>query len=117
MRKIINLAALMTMVLLSGCSVRSDFTAISGKNVNLSQVKIDKKASLGKAYGEDCQHRIIFIYTSGSPTLDEALDKAQESKHANLLLDAVVKNEWFSIPLIYGRECWKVEGTAYDTFK
>ena len=112
-----KIAFLIAFIVMSGCSVRSDFTAISGKNVNLSQVKIDKKASLGKAQGEDCQHRIIFFFTSGSPTLDEALDKAQESKQANLLLDAVVKHEWFSIPLIYGRECWKVEGTAYDTFK
>ena len=107
---------LIAMVTLSACSVRNDFTAISGKNVNLSQINIDKKHSLGKAYGEDCQSRIIFFPTSGPATFDEALDKAQDSKQANLLVDAVVKHERISIPLIYGNECWKVEGTAYETF-
>jgi hypothetical protein len=110
-------ALLFAMVMLSACSVRNDFTAISGKNVNLSQVTIEKKHSLGKAYGEDCQSRIIFFPTGGPATFDEALDRAQESKQANLLVDAVVKHEVISIPLIYGNECWKVEGTAYDTFK
>ena len=102
---------------LAGCATRSDFTAISGKNVNLSNIKVDKSMSKGRASGEDCQHIIIFIPTSGDPTLDEALDRALEPKQANLLLDAVVKWHWFYIPYIYGQKCWKVEGVAYDTFK
>ena len=100
----------------SGCAVRSDFTALSGKNVNLSSISINPKMNRGKAIGEDCQRIIIFIPTSGPPTLDEALDKALESKQSNLLLDAVVKHEWFYIPYIYGQDCWKTEGTAYDTY-
>lgn len=101
---------------LTGCATRSDFTAISGKNVNLSNIKIDKKMSKGKASGEDCLHHILFIPTGGPPTLDEALDRALEKKQANLLLDAVVKYHWFTA-IIYRQECWKVEGEAYDTFK
>jgi hypothetical protein len=117
MRLLINILTMGSLLMLSGCAVRSDFTAMSGKNVNLASISIDRKASLGKAAAEDCQHIIILIPTSGPPTLDEALDKALESKNSNLLLDAVVRHEWFYIPYIYGKECWKVEGTAYDTYK
>jgi len=101
---------------LAGCASRSDFTAISGKNVNLSNLKVDKSMSKGRASGEDCQHSIIGIPTSGPPTLDEALDRALETKQANLLLDAVVKYHFFTL-IIYGQQCWQAEGVAYDTFK
>jgi len=101
---------------LAGCASRSDFTAISGKNVNLSNLKVDKSMSKGRASGEDCQHSIIGIPTSGPPTLDEALDRALEQKQANLLLDAVVKYHFFTL-IIYGQQCWQAEGVAYDTFK
>ncbi len=102
---------------LTGCATRSDFTAISGKNVNLSNIKVDKSMSKGRASGEDCTHTIIIFPTGGPPTLDEALDRALEPKQANLLLDAVVRFHWFYIPLIYGQQCWKAEGVVYDTFK
>jgi len=119
MRQLTLLAfeAALTLSLVSGCATRSDFTAISGKNVNLSSVKVDKSQAKGRTTGEDCQHIVIFIPTSGPPTLDEALDHALEAKQANLLVDAVVKHNWFYIPYIYGQECWKAEGVAYDTYK
>jgi len=102
---------------LAGCASRSDLTAISSKNVNLSQLKLDRSKSKGRTSGEDCQHVIIFIPTSGPPTLDEAVDRALEAKQASLLLDAVVNWHYFSIPLIYGQTCWRAEGDAYDTFE
>jgi hypothetical protein len=102
---------------LAGCATRSDFTAISGKNLNLANIKVDKSMSKGRTSGEDCTHIIIFIPTGGPATIDEALDRALEPKQANLLLDAVVRYHWFYIPYIYGQECWKAEGVAYDTFK
>ena len=105
------------LLLISGCASRSDFTAISGKNVNLSTLKIDPKKNKGRTQGEDCQRIIIFIPTSGPPTLDEALDRALEAKRANLMLDAVVDWHSFYIPYIYGETCWKVEGDAYDTYE
>ena len=107
----------LTLSFLSGCATRSDFTAISGKNVNLSSIKVDKSQAKGRTNGEDCQHIVIVIPTGGPPTLDEALDRALEAKQANLLVDAVVKHNWFYIPYIYGQECWKAEGVAYDTYK
>jgi hypothetical protein len=105
------------LLVLGGCASRGDFTALSGKNVNLSNLKVDKTMSKGRTSGEDCTHIIIFIPTSGPPTLEEALDQALEAKQANLLLDAVVKWHTFYIPLIYGQTCWHVEGMSYDTFK
>ena len=100
-----------------GCASRSDFTAISSKIVNLSNVRIDHNKLKGRTSGEDCQHIIILIPTGGPPTIDEALDQALEKKNANLLLDAVVNWHYFYIPYIYGQTCWDVEGNAYDTFE
>lgn len=108
---------LLCFFVLTGCATRSDFTALSTKNVNLSDIKIDRSKNKGRVKGEDCQHLIIIIPTSGPPTLDEAIDRALESKHANLLLDAVVNWNSFFIPYIYGQTCWKVEGDAYDTYE
>lgn len=116
MKKYCLLYLLLCTTALSGCATRSDFTAISSKNVNLSNIKIDHSKTKGKTTGEDCQHTILFIPTSGAPTLDEALDKALEAKQANLLLDAVVKWHTFGA-LIYSQTCWNVEGDAYDTYK
>jgi hypothetical protein len=111
------IAAMVLALLAIGCASRSDFTAISSKNVNLTGMKIDPSRNRGRASGEDCQHLIIIIPTSGPPTLDEALDRALESKQANLLLDAVVDFHYFFIPYIYGQTCWRAEGEAYDTFE
>lgn len=111
------ISLILILVVLGGCASRGDFTAISGKNVNLSNLKVDRTMSKGRTSGEDCTHIIIFIPTSGPPTLDEALDRALEAKQANLLLDAVVKWHSFYIPYIYGQTCWQVEGMSYDTFK
>ena len=101
----------------AGCASRGDFTALSSKNVNLSNFKVDRSKAKGRAQGQDCQHIIILIPTSGPPTLDEAIDRALESKQANLLLDAVVNWDYFYIPYIYGRTCWRAEGEAYDSFE
>lgn len=100
---------------MTGCGIRGDFTAISTKNINVSNIKLDKSRNKGRSVGEDCTHIITFIPTGGDPTLDEAIDKALEAKQANLLLDAVVNYDWFYIPYIYGQFCWKAEGVAYDT--
>lgn len=113
------LSALLAVVLVGalGCTTRSDLTAVSSKNVNVGSLRLDPALSKGRAYGEDCTHIIILFPTSGTPTIDEAIDRALESKGANLLVDAVVSSEDFYIPYVYGRSCWKVEGDAYDTFE
>ena len=104
--------------LLGACATRSDFTALSGKNVNLMDVRIDRSKSKGRVSGEDCRRIFVIIPTSfGQPTLDEALDRALEAKNANVLLNAVVDYSNYYIPYIYGETCWRVEGDAYDTYE
>jgi hypothetical protein len=101
----------------SGCSSRSDLTAVSSKNVSLNPLRVDPAQSKGRTRGEDCVHIIIIIPTGGVPTIDEAIDRALEPKGANLLTDAVVTWTSWYIPYIYGLTCWTVEGDAHDTFQ
>lgn len=99
-----------------GCTTRSDFTALSSKNINLASIKVHYRMGRGDTRAEACQ-QIITIIPVGSPaTLGEAVDRALEPKHANLLLNAVVNHHWFYVPFIYGRDCWHVDGVAYDTY-
>ncbi len=111
----VAIVVLLTAVL-GGCATRSDFTAISSKNVNLDNMRIDRSKSKGRTSGEDCVALILFFPTGGTPTLDEAVDRALEAKGANLLTDAVVNYHqyWF---ILGGQICWKAEGDAYDTFE
>ncbi|MGZ8137312.1 MAG: hypothetical protein ACXW1W_11815 [Methylococcaceae bacterium] len=108
--------SVIAMIMLSGCATRSDFTALSAKNISLTNLKVKREMVKGNTSGEHCQHTVIFFPLSGPATLDEALDRALEPHHANLLLNAVVKHNWFYIPFIYGQNCWKVNGVAYDTY-
>jgi hypothetical protein len=108
---------LAAVVVATACASRSDLTAVSSKNVNLSGFRLDRTKSLGRTTGTDCVHIVIFIPTGGPPTIDEALDRALEAKHANLLTDAVVRWSYFYIPYLYGRECWTAEGDAHDTYQ
>ena len=110
-------AVVITLALGACVSSRSDFSAISGKNVNLSNFRIDRSKSKGRVSGSDCTQVILIIPNGSPPTLDEALDRALEPKRANLLLDAVVEYSSYYIPYIYGETCWKVEGEAYDTYE
>ncbi len=103
---------------MSGCTTfRGDFTALSTKNVNLSNFQLDRSTSKGRTSGEDCQYIISFIPTSGLPQLDQAIDNALENKRANILLDAVVEYSDFYLPLIYGERCWSVKGDAHDSYE
>jgi hypothetical protein len=105
---------------LVGCatSIRSDFTSLSGKNINLNNVKATREMVKGNTTGMDCQHTVLLVTFSGLASLNEAIDKALEPKQANLLLNAVVEHSWYYIFMpIYGQSCWKVSGVAYDTYK
>ena len=108
------------MVALGGCATttRSDFTVLSGKNINAANIKVSKEMVKGNSRGEDCQHIVFFIPLSGPASLDEALDRALEPQRGNLLINAVVEHSWYYIFLpIYGRDCWKVQGVVYDTYR
>lgn len=111
------LLVLLLAVGISGCATRSDFSAISSKNINVSNLELKKQDSLGKVSGEDCKHIIIFIPTKLAPSIEEALDNALSVKGGNILLDATAKYHNFYIPYLYGQECWNISGEAYDTYK
>jgi len=112
-----GLILFIAVAMLTGCATRGDFTAISSKNVNLSNLKLDPKKMKGRASGEDCQTIVLFIPTGGPPHLKEALDQALESKKSSVLANAVVRYYGFYVPLLFGQTCWIVEGDAYDTYE
>ena len=94
-----------------GCTTRLvDFTMISTKNVDLS-----KGASFTRGphriEGIDMVHMIILIPT-GVPNMKEAIDRAIETvPGAVALMDGVVSQKVWFIPLIYGQSMFVVEGT------
>lgn len=108
---IVFVCAVISLILVSGCSQRLiDFTMISSKNIDLSQMSEFKRASQ-RAEGIDRTHIIFFIPT-GVPNAKEALDKAIESvPGAVALVDGVITHHFWWIPYIYGQSYYVVEGT------
>jgi uncharacterized protein YceK len=104
------------LILVSGCSSTSSLTALSTKNVNLADMKLDRTRLKGHGTGQDCVRIFVVVPTGGVPNIKEAIDRAVESLKGNVLLDARVEYKSFYIPLIYGETCWTVEGDVYDTF-
>lgn len=111
------LLLLLSGLLGAGCSTTSRFSAISSKNVNLTDIQAGAAQSKGRATGEDCSRVFLFFSSGGPPTLDEAIDQAVESLGGNLLMKATVRNSWFAIPPLYFQNCWYAEGDVYDTYK
>jgi hypothetical protein len=113
---LLAIAICLTLLVSQGCMSHSDFTVISSKNINVSNVKIATGKSKGQTQGRHCHYAVLF-FTIGEPTnLEKALDAALLAKRAEVLIDAEVNWQFVWIPFIYTQECWKVEGTAYDIF-
>jgi len=110
---VVRLAVVLSSVVMvaAGCTARLvDFTMISTKNVDLT-----KGASFvrgpSRVEGSDKVHIIIIIPT-GTPNMKEAIDRAIESvPGAIALMDGVVSQRAWTIPLIYGQSMFIVEGT------
>jgi len=99
---------------LSGCTIRhGDFTVLSNRLIDTEHFSLSAKEKV-RVTGEDVQHIIIVIPTSPA-TLEGALDDAFDKSGGDVLVDAVIKQYWFRFPYIYGRNVWKVEGTAIKT--
>ena len=104
--------------LFSGCSIRhGDFTVLSNKLVSVSDFELSKSDRVKGIEGKDLQRIIVFIPVGSAPTLEGALDDAFEKGGGDVMTDAVVKYEWFYIPLIYGEAAWKVKGDVVKTRK
>lgn len=94
----------------SGCSERlGDFTVLSTKNVDLSNFNTQTDKGLDRVRGEDTAH-IVCVWPNKVPSFKEAVDIALEENDSYMLSDAVLKYEWFYIPLIYGQEKFVAEG-------
>lgn len=110
MKKILILAlAISFTVVTVGCRTRvTDFTVLSSKNLDFTQMGQCKRGS-ARITGKDTAYIIIFIPT-GVPNMKTALDRAIESvPGAVALVDGVVyaDNWWF----IVGANSYIVEGT------
>lgn len=105
-------------ILGAGCVIRDDFTALSTKNVNLSNVTLSPEESKGNFKGEECQNIFIIIPdTFHTPTMKGAVDKAIERGGGNLLLNTTVEYQWFYFPLLFLHTCWIASGDVYDTYR
>jgi hypothetical protein len=110
MKMLVKIAAIGCLIaLLSGCTVRIvDFTAISTKNTNIKASKTGQRVS-----AEDCVPVILFPL--GIPNMKEAIDRAIEK--AGPGYDALTDGVVYSVQqaFIFGRICYKVEGTPIAT--
>ncbi len=103
--------------LLCSCTVRhGDFTVLSNRLIDTQRFDLNDP-NRHTVVGKDVQHIIIFIPTSGPPTLEGALDNAFDQSSGDVLTDAVIKSWNFYIPYLYGQCGWKVEGTSVKTRK
>ena len=105
-------------VLLTGCVTRhGDFSVVSNKVLRLSEFELDKADRAKGIVGKEVQHIIIFIPTSGPPTLEGAMDDAFEKGGGDVMTDAVIKSWGWYIPYIYGQSGWSVKGDVVKTRK
>lgn len=111
--KIVSRVALVLFVAmtLSACTQRIvDYTVISTKNVDISQLA-DYKRSDSRIEGIDKVH-LVFGIPTGTPNMKEAIDRAIESAPGSgALVDGVVYLKTWQIPLVYGQMSYVVEGT------
>lgn len=105
------LSLLFCVFALTGCTTRlTDFTVISTKNVDFSQLAKARRCST-RVKGKDTVH-VIILFPTGVASMKEAIDKAIESvPGAVALVDGVLYHNWFYIPYIYGQDSYVVEGT------
>lgn len=93
-----------------GCTQRlGDFTFLSTKNVDYSNLDLEAAKNEPIVEGEDAK-AIIFIFQAESPHVEEAIDRAIESHEGTALIDAVVYHTTWYIPLIIGEDKFHVRG-------
>lgn len=93
-----------------GCEQRlGDFTFLSSKNIDLSNLEMDAAEGAPIVEGEDSKP-IIFVFSTGTPNLKEAVDRAIESGGGTALSDvSIYYTEWY-IPCIVGERKFRVRG-------
>lgn len=105
------------LLLITSCSKTIDqgqFTIISNKNVDLSNVNITMKNRKQNVYGKSNFNTGFF--SSNAPSLEEALDVAMNNSDADLLLNVRAKTfeRRYPFDVDYG---WIINGDAIKTKK
>ena len=117
MRKL--LPGILLIVTMTGCSFReADFTVLSNRNVDLSQVeKARKTQNPVPAVGKDPAHKLLlFIPISGGSLLEDAVDRTLDKGNGDCLVDVVVHRYWWWVPPFYLQCGWKVTGRPISTY-
>ena len=93
-----------------GCQQRlGDFTFLSSKNIDLSNLDMDSVEGAPIVQGEDSKP-IIFIFSTGVPNLKEATDRAIESGNGVALSDVSIYYISWYVPYIVGDQRFRVKG-------
>jgi hypothetical protein len=110
MRQWILFAALAMFSL--GCAVEHGRIAFitTDEKADVSQYDIAMIRGKTDVEGEDVQPIVFVITTDGPPRLDEAVKNALNKGGGNLLVNAVCETSGWYIPLIYGKNTWRVRG-------
>ncbi|MEI6708959.1 MAG: hypothetical protein WCK96_17690 [Methylococcales bacterium] len=110
------LLVVVTAFLLNGCSHRvADFSIVSTKNIDLTQVaKLDPSAA--KRYsGEDCSFFLLnqYPFFNKIPNLELAVDKALKKGNGNVMVDeiSVESDVWV---LLGNIKCIQAEGAVLN---
>ncbi len=107
---VVLMALALTLLNACGCERRlGDFTFLSSKNIDLSDLNMEAPEGAPIVEGEDSKP-IIIIFGGGPPNLKEAVDRAIESGSGTALSDvSIYHNSWY-IPWIVGENKFRVRG-------
>jgi hypothetical protein len=113
LRLVSSLTTILVIATLLGCSSRvGDYSIISTKNTELGKRYARMAPDSAKVAGTDTKSIMIVIPT-GIPNFKEAIDRSIETKGRQLLSDAVIYYDYFYIPMVYGEQKTKTEGTSW----
>ena len=108
------LSLLLVVSLLSGCSLRlATMTAISTRNVKLDEVDLDKLPQVKNVTGTDTRYDLLF-FPLGFPTVQGAVDDALTKGNGDLIIDGVIKFDFWNI-LLTGQRTFSITGTVVNT--
>jgi len=95
---------------LCGCQKRlGDFTFLSSKNIDLSNLDMEAGRDAPRVEGVDSR-LIILGFTSGPPNLKEAVDQAIESGRGTALSDVSIHHHYWAVPPFVGENKFVVRG-------
>ena len=86
-----------------------DFTFLSTKNIDLSNLNMGARNNAPNVEGVDSK-LIVFVFGGGPPNLKEAVDRAIESGNGTALSDVSIYHTSWYIPYIVGENKFRVSG-------